>query len=210
VSGVTIYMEGGGDSAGQKAQLGRGMQGFLASLKENVTSRRWRWRLVACGSRREAYEAFVNERKEPKPGEIIVLLVDSEAPVTASSRAAHLRERPGDGWDLNGVPEKHVHFMIQTMETWIVADPEALAAYYGQHFQRNSLPSHTNLEEAAKADVADGLKRATEKTKKGAYQKIKHASDLLKSLSEQKVRARCPACERMFADLSTLIEGTHS
>ena len=30
--------------------------------------------------------------------------------------------------------------MVQTMETWLVADPTALAAYYGKSFAGNVLP----------------------------------------------------------------------
>jgi hypothetical protein len=205
VSGVTIYMEGGGDSKDQKAQLRQGMSQFLATLKEKARAKNWKWKLTLCGGRQTAYEAFLNGRRQPAAGELIVLLVDSEAPVTAASRAAHLRARVGDGWDLTGVPEDHIHLMVQAMEAWIVADPEALADYYGQKFQRNALPTRPNLEEEPKADCANKLSAATRPTQKGEYQKIRHAADLLARISSEKVRSRCPHAEIMFSTLHPLI-----
>jgi hypothetical protein len=97
--------------------------------------------------------------------------------------------------------------MVETMETWIVADPDALAAYYGQRFRTNALPHHQDLEELAKIFVATALEQATRHTQKGAYRKIRHASDLLKRIAPQKVRRRCPSCERMFITLGNTIAG---
>jgi hypothetical protein len=205
MSGVTIYMEGGGDSKDQKAQLRQGMSRFLATLRDKALAQNRKWKLTPCGGRRAAYEAFLNARLRPAAGELIVLLVDSEAPVTAASRAAHLRDRPGDGWGLKGVPETHIHLMVQAMEAWIVADPDALATYYGQKFRRNALPTRANLEEEPKADCAHKLSAATRSTQKGEYQKIRHAADLLALISSDKVRVRCPHAEIMFSTLSPLI-----
>jgi len=205
VSGLTIYMEGGGDSKDQKAQLRQGMSQFLVVLKEKARAKNWKWKLTPCGGRQAAYEAFLNARRRPMDGEMIVLLVDSEAPVTAVGRAAHLRQRVGDGWDLMGVPEDHVHLMVQAMEAWIVADPQVLADYYGQNFLRRALPTRQNLEEEPKTDCANKLSTATRPTQKGEYQKIRHAADLLARISSEKVRARCPHAEIMFSTLTALI-----
>lgn len=202
---VAIYIEGGGDSTDDRDALRRGMDMFLDALKERTRSRAWRWKPVFCGGRRAAYEKFMNARKFAGPNDIILLLVDSEAPVTAATKAGHLKQRQGDGWELDGVPEDHIHFMAQTQEAWIVADPEALAAYYGKGFHAKSLPTRQNLEEEAKPDVATKLKKATEGTQKGEYQKIDHASDLLKKIDPAKVRVRCPHAERLFTTVADLI-----
>jgi hypothetical protein len=78
------------------------------------------------------------------------------------------------------------------MEAWIVSDPGALASYYQQGFQANSLPARLNLEDEAKTSVYDKLQKATKNTSKGEYAKIKHASKLLGLIDPKKVGARCP------------------
>ena len=92
---VAIYMERGGNSSAEKAQLRQGMDAFLSELKSRAQSMRWRWKLVPCGSRRDAFEAFSHARRHADHNEVFVLLVDSEAPVTVGNRADHLRRRKG-------------------------------------------------------------------------------------------------------------------
>lgn len=204
MSAVTIYMEGGGSSSGSRAALRQGMDVFLQSLKLKVRKKRWKWKLVCCGSRNDAFNAFrrsCNGRQDA----IILLLVDSESPVNRSSRD-HLIYR--DDWDLNGHDKNVVHLMVQSMETWIVADPETLAAFYGQGFRKNVLPSRENLEHEEKSSISAALERATKNTTKGEYHKIRHAKDLLKRVDSGKVRKRCPHCECLFDTLEQAIEGS--
>ena len=199
---IAIYMEGGGDGKDSKAALRQGMEGFLTQIKDAFRARGWHWRLVPCGSRNEAHKRFQNARTNGEPG-IVVLLVDSEAPVSTGP-VDHLASR--DGWNLQGVDGEKVHLMVQTMETWIAADGDTLRGYYGQGFRVNALPRHLNLEEASKQDIAEGLTRATENTQKGAYRKIWHARHLLQRINPVTVRQRCSHCERLFATLLGLIE----
>jgi Domain of unknown function (DUF4276) len=206
VRGVAIYMEGGGDGANTKAALRQGMDVFLRQLKDAVRARSWHSRLVCCGGRNQAYEAFTNARASGEMS-VVVLLVDAEGPVNGSSRA-HLTAR--DRWDLQEIGDEVVHLMIQTMEAWIVADREALAGYYGQHFRKNALPATQNLETLSKVAIADALARSTQKTRKGVYHKTRHGGDLLKRIDPQIVRRRCPACDRMFTDVRGTIDGARS
>ncbi len=101
MSGVAIYMEGGGDSRDSKAALRQGMGVFLDPLKAVARARSWRWKLVCCGGRQEAFGAFVHALRSSE-STVVALLVDAEGPVAASPRA-HLQAR--DGWDLSGVTE---------------------------------------------------------------------------------------------------------
>jgi len=181
------------------------MDVFLGALKQRAQQRRWTWKLVPSGSRQEAFDAFRNARARPSAGEVIILLVDSEASVRAATRTDHLRRRGGDEWDLRGVPEAHIHLMVQAMEAWIVADVVALAAYYGQGFRAKVLPQRKNLEDEPKDDRARKLQAATRGTQKGEYHKIRHAADLLAKISSSKVRARCAHAEVLFAVLDRLI-----
>ncbi len=204
---VTIYMEGGGNSTEGKKRLREGMNQFLRELREKARKNRWRWRLVPCGSQRRAYKTFSNARDHAGEDEIVILLVDAEAPVTAPTPAEHLRTRRGDGWDLSGVGDDRIHLMVQTMETWLVADPDALADYYGQDFRASALPSRQDLEAEDKTALANALKRATRQTRKGRYHKIHHAAALLRKIDPAKVCARCRHCQRLFSTLETAILG---
>ena len=195
-------MEGGGKGKNSKDRFRQGMEAFLSEIKIACRERNWRWELVACGPRNEAYKGFQRARKNDEAG-IIALLVDSEAAVDTEP-AAHLAAR--DDWNLQGVDDDAIHLMVQTMETWLVADPIALSRYYGQGFQENALPRRQNLEEVSKGDIENALERATEKTQKGEYHKIKHARKLLQNIDPETVRRRCPHCERLFKTLLHLIE----
>ena len=194
---LAIYMEGGGDGKDSKAALRQGMEGFLAEIKEACRSRKWHWKLVCCGSRQEAYKGFRNGRTRDDAG-LVVLLVDSEAPVRETPKG-HIASR--DRWNLHGVDDALVHLMVQIMETWIVADPNALEGYYRQGFRRNALPRHPDLETVTKEDIATGLERATTETTKGSYHKIKHARHLLQLIDPATVRQRCGHCDRLFTTL---------
>ena len=201
MTGIRIYMEGGGDNNNTRSVLRQGMDAFLGELKARAGERSLGWRLACCGGRQKTYKTFINDVKRPKAGEIYILLVDSEDPVTAATPFEHLRNRPGDGWDFAGVPENRVHLMVETMETWIVADPDALAKWYGPGFRENSLPRTRDLEKVRKADIAGALDRATGSTTKGRYHKILHANKLLARIDPTKVRARCRHCARLFDTL---------
>jgi len=201
MSGVAIYMEGGGDSRSSKAALRQGMTVFLDPVKAATRARSWRWKLVCCGSRQETYGAFVFALHS-SDDTVVVLLVDAEG-LVAATPCAHLQAR--DGWDLRDVSDDVVHLMTQTMEAWIMADTEALVAYYGQQFAANRLLRVSNLETMPKSKVASALEQATRSTQKGAYHKIRHASDLLQRIDRQKVQQRCPSCARLFDTLGGLI-----
>ena len=199
---VAIYLEGGGNSRDTKAALRTGMDALLGSLKQAARARRLRWKLVCCGPRDEAFRRFRNAVRTGHDS-TVVLLVDAENAVATESRA-HLRAR--DGWDMTGVDARAVHLMAQTMETWIVADSEALRQYYGQGFNAGALPRTADLERVVRRDIEDSLRRATERTTKGRYRKIAHASDLLQRMDAEQVQARCCHCRRFFEELGQLID----
>ena len=208
MSAVTIYMEGGGIKLGTKKKLRDGMIDFLKrGLNKAENAKKRKLNIVCCGDRRRTYYAFRNARKYPNGDEVVILLVDAEDPVTSLTVVEHLRNRADDGWDLTGAPENYVHLMVQTMETWIVADRTALKKFYGQGFHEQSLPLHENLEEVSKKAVANALDRATKRTRtKGRYHKIQHASQLLGLIDPGKVRRRCRHCELLFSTLGAVLE----
>ena len=201
MSGIAIYMEGGGVGKENRSALRQGMDWFLQPLKEAARKKALRWKLVCCGPRKEAFQGFRNAVRNGSDV-VNVLLVDAEAPVSKSARD-HLQNR--DNWDLSFASEDAVHLMVQAMEAWIVADPETLASYYGQGFRAQRLARASDLETVSKADLARGLEEATERTQKGSYHKIRHASDLLKRIDANKAKNRCPHCRQLFDTLGQII-----
>jgi len=202
VSGVEIYMEGGGSGVDTKRALRQGMEALLGPLKQAARNKSMRWKLVACGPRGEAFRRFRHAARTTD-GAVVLLLVDAEGPVAMEPRA-HLKAR--DGWDMADVGAGSVHLMVQTMEAWIVADGDALDRYYGQGFRAGLLPKAADLESVAKSEIERSLHRATERTGKGRYHKIRHARDLLQRVDAERVKARCRHCRRLFDELGRTID----
>jgi len=198
-NGNRHLLEGGGNSAETKAALRQGMSAFLKPLVDLARERRYRWSITSCGGREQALDAFIDALEKDR-ATYNVLLVDSEAAVTALPRA-HLQPR-----NLGPAREEQVHLMAQCMEAWLVADPEAMAEYYGQGFNANALPRRDNLEEEPKTRIYSALEAASRQTQKGSYKKIKHAHELLKKVSSVKAQDRCPHCRRFFETITTTIK----
>jgi len=144
--------------------------------------------IIACGSRNKAFDYFCTAIKQHKNA-FCVLLVDSEAPLKENAkRWTHLKER--DKWNKpDGADEENIHFMVQCMESWFLADREYLAVFFGQGFNVNAIPDNQNIEAVSKADIFNGLKNASRNTKtKGKYGKGGHSFDILSKINPAKVR----------------------
>jgi hypothetical protein len=98
--------------------------------------------------------------------------------------------------------------MVQTVEAWLIADPDTLAEFYGQGFLRGALPKRQDVEAIAKADLVRTLDRATVRTQKGCYHKISHCADLLGLLDPNRVRARARHCNLLFTTLEARIRSS--
>ncbi len=101
-----------------------------------------------------------------------------------------------------------IHLMVQVMESWFLADKEILQEYFGDGFQLSRIPKNEKVEEILKADVMNGLKDATGKSRKGKYHKTKHAPDILERLDPEKVRMHAPYCDRLFRWLTDVQQGS--
>lgn len=95
--------------------------------------------------------------------------------------------------------------MVHCMESWLIADPEALAEFYGQGFRVKSLPATPDVEAVPKETIAAALEQATKSTQKGRYHKIRHGPALLGQLDPARVRQRAKHCDRLFVTLETLL-----
>ncbi len=193
---VKLYVEGGGESNALRTACRQGFRQFLE--KAGLAGRMPR--IVACGSRNDAYDSFCTALRQNRE-ELPLLLVDSEALVAPGSSVwDHLRQR--DNWQrpANARGEQ-THLMAQCMETWLDADPETLAHYFGQGFNRNNLPRRDNLETVSKPDVFQALERATRRVNAGTYNKGRHSFELLARINPTPVRERCSYAERFLVFL---------
>jgi hypothetical protein len=198
--GIQVFVEGGGAGKNATVPFRRGLGAFLGELREAARKRSLRWSIIPCGPRGRAFADF--RRACRVDGDCFnVLLVDSEGPVSASPRE-HLRQ--ADGWPIEQA-EQHYHLMVQAMEAWIIADVEALRAFYGQGFRESAIPVGTDVEQIDKDRLVPVLERASRGTQKGSYHKIRHAGGLLARLSPDVVRQRAQHCERPFATLLGVI-----
>jgi len=190
---VTIYMEGGGDTYGLRRECRTG----LAALLSKVITGKSKPKVIACGSRNKAFDRFRTASASPRSGDYILLLIDSEKEISGDEGAWSFL-KTSDKWDRPPSSEEdQAQLMIQSMETWIIADPSLLSSYFGQGFKPKKLPSH-NLESIPKADLYKRLKAATSPSKKGEYNKGAHSFDLLARIDPKKLQSACPSAKRFF------------
>lgn len=190
---VRIFVEGGGNTRELKTRCRDGFRQFFvnAGLDHRLLA------VFPGGARTEAYKSFKHEVESGRVGDLVVLLVDAEAPVGSPSVWIHLRSQ--DGWarpDRCG--EDNAHLMVQCMEAWFLADPDALALYFGRGFNARALPKRSNIEETPMVDIEASLRNATQRSSKGRYNKGRHSFDVLARLDPQKVLAAAPHAKRLI------------
>lgn len=203
---VKLYVEGGGDTNTLKTACRKGFTAFIT----NAGVER-RPRIVACGSRRDAYESYCTAVAN---GEDALLLVDSEAAVETAHQSpqdkpeewqswTHLKHRDGDSWDKpDGAFDTDCHLMVQCMESWFLADRDTLRAFFGQGFKENRLPAPGNaVETIPKEQVYNSLAAATRGcTTKTQYGKGEHSFQLLEKTVSTRVTAASPWAKRFVEE----------
>lgn len=203
---VSIYVEGGGHGGDLRTRCRMGFRTFLeaAGFKGRMPA------IIACGSRREAFDRFCTALSA-SPGEVALLLIDSEGPVLPSLLERpweYLRSRPEDRFDPPpGATDGHVFLMVQCMESWFLADRSTLEGFFRQGFHAASLPATSRpIESIPKDEVLRSLKTATRGCKsKGEYAKSRHSFELLRFLNPLAVRQHCPHCRRLLDTLDRMI-----
>ena len=121
-------------------------------------------------------------------------------PITRSGQHLEARDRwnkPSDASD------DDAFLMVQVMETWFLADRDALRRYFGAQFAENALRQWPQLEAVPKQTVLDALQRATARCQKG-YAKGKVSFDLLAQVDPNRVEAACPHAKALLDRLKSL------
>lgn len=188
---IKLCVEGGGDSKILRTACREGFRTFIekAGLAGMMP------RIVACGGRDNAYNDFVIAHQQGNA----MLLVDAEEPVNEAGWR-HLNNR--DGWPRpDGATDDQCHLMVEIMESWFLADREALEEFYGQGYRGNALPQNPQVEQIAKQDVLNGLDGAARETSKRRYDKGSHSFGILAKLDPEKVRNASPHAKRFIEAL---------
>lgn len=201
---IIIFVEGGAvgfPNLNKKCRLG--FSDFFKKLAIET-----KLEIVACGSRQNAYKDFRNKMKKLKNDEHCILLVDSEAPINTASVWQHVSSRKGDThWEKpNNATDEHLHFMVECMEAWFMADKRSLADYYGKDFNQNVLSKNTHIENISKQDLYDTLNNATRNTTKGSYSKGGHSFEILGKIDANKVIANSLYAKRLHDTLQELLK----
>ncbi len=190
VTEIRIYFEG-------DKLLKPGFSEFFAELKKRARERRCEFHLIAAGGGSEACRFFGLALKN-NVGAFNILLKDGEGPIGVNAAIGLCQEY---GWDKFHV--NSIFWMVEMMESWFHADKEALEGFYGQGFNKNALRPNPRVENIPKADVREGLRNATVKTRPGNYfdNKTTHGPKLLALIDPRRVRTASPNCEKLFAAL---------
>lgn len=200
---VRIYIEGGGDS---KDLQSRCREGFRKLIERTGFEGRMP-STVACGGRNNAYDMFKIALRSADVNEFPMLLVDSEEPVTTSPWD-HLKSR--DGWDSPaGAEDEQAQMMVTCMETWIMADREALRNVFGAHLREGALLPQIDLEKRSRQDLLDALKNATEECGRGKrYDKGRRSFQILAELNPETLKESLSYFRRFIETLDRHLEET--
>lgn len=177
-------------------RLHSGFQKFLSEIREAARRRGVGWTLTMAQG--QAVRDFMKGLRT-QPDAFHVLLMDSEGSADGQLREDLHRRSDWSPPRGNTVSPEQEQWMVQVMESWFLADRDALRAYYGARIRESSLPQNPQIEQISEQDVLEGLTRATG----GDYHKGADAPRILELLKPGQVRARAPHCRRLF---DTLLE----
>ena len=162
----TLYVEGGGDYKDLQSECRRGFTKLLTNMGFKGRLPKVR----ASGPRNDAFDDFQTALKQGRTHPI--LLVDSEdlvkeanSPNDPSGAWNHLISR--DKWQRpKAASDDQAQLMVTTMETWLVADPNAVIKHF-PGMNDKKLPAGVDLEGRTKKDILAALEKATSGSKKG-------------------------------------------
>lgn len=213
-----LYIEGGGRADPDPPEMNR-----WAMVDDNAEAFRRGWQsffnkagadeqvleIVVGGGQQETFALFssqlnryVEQRTaEPKP----LLLVDSEEPV-ADGYAVwdHLQTRNQHRFQQPMGADDHSGFMmVQSMETWFIADPPALQRFFGSSLDTSVFEKLPVLETILKEDALKTLQQATLRCSRH-YSKSRRAYGLLAEIDPQRVANACPHAKDLLDYLRSL------
>lgn len=191
---LTIFVEGGNPH--DTLSLSECRKGFRVLLEKSGFKGKMPT-FIACGGRQRAFKEFEKAMRLGDPH--VVLLVDSEDPIADIEKPwEHLAARTGDAMRKpKDATDAQALLMATCMETWIVADPAALAQRYKHDtFHAQALPPLVDLESRHRHDVQDRLAHAT-RDSRSPYKKGSRSFKALENVDPDRIRDHLPSFARV-------------
>ena len=146
--------------------------------------------VVRGGGRGQTFKRFRVAIANPARDAVPLLLLDSEGPV-ASGQTVWQYLLAANGWHRPGnAREDQAFLMVQSMETWFLADQLAMQRYFGQNFSTAAFRAWTQLEAVPKPTVLKALETATSRCQK-PYGKGRVSFELLGRINPFRVESAC-------------------
>ncbi len=191
VEAVNIVFEG-------HSGLRPGFHQLFYPYMSRARERRIRFNLVAGGSQIETVKDFLRYCRS-SPHQLNVLLIDSEKPVANTTQAVSSL-RSDSSWDISAAcADEQINFMVQAMEAWFIADPQALTERFGQSFRINALPNPQNAELTTPGELVAAIHRGLRHSgsRRRYYDKVADGVKLLQLIDLARVSQRCPHFKRL-------------
>ena len=190
VAEVTIHFEG-------HSNLRPGFHKLFEPHVNNARQQRIRFKLIAGGSRTEAVKDFLRSCRS-QPSNVNVLLIDSEGPISDTASAIQSL-RTQNFWDGSvACDDDQVNLMVQAMEAWFIADPQALINHFGQDFDIKVLPSPQNAESVAPGDLTTAIRHGLRHSGRRRYDKVIDGVKLLQLIDHVEVGQYCRHFKRLM------------
>src|SRR5262249_24076101 len=142
-------------------------------------------------------ESFQTAHAQSPSGYVAMLVDSADVVADVEKPWEHLKAREDDRWECPaGATEEQALLMTTCMETWIIADREALKRHYKDKLQESALPSVQNLEVRDRHKVQETLAHATRDCG-NRYQKGKRAFEPLAELEPTTLETHLPSFARM-------------
>ena len=206
---IKLYVEGGGKGSHKRAtiKLQQGFDAFFRDLKNAAREKKISFKIIPSSNTQTTYEDFlISVRNSPQSFNL--LLVDSDEAVAEDETACDFLQKKYRKWKLKTIKDEQCHLMVQIMESWFLADIDALKSFYCKEFKESAIPKRKNVETIAKDTVEKSLTAATAKTQKAKYHKIEYGARLLETINPNKVRVAVPHCEKLFTALANVLKQT--
>ena len=172
---IKIYIEGGGGI------LNSQLRKAFVSLMKRYGIRTDLFNVVASGSRTKIYKDF----SKIFQNSLSIVLLDSEKEIPYNKKKCKWDFLcKNENWNKpKNATEDNLFFMAACMESWIVADEDALQEFYGRCF-RSNLPRAKDLSTVTKDDIMNALEKSTKECGKEKQYNKNNKKDSFKILEK--------------------------